>query len=252
MYKKLVSVGLLICLTSQALVQEINPPLITAAGQNRLATVEELIRGGAPINEQNASGFTALIVAAELGHYDIVKFLIDRDADVNVAIKGTRSSCTEEDTPDSPVACASVMPGAEPPYTIRVGWTALHFAVNNQDLKMIALLFNGGANVNAGSHHKTPLMLAAQKGNRAAVTMLLKHGAAIDAKNSGGRTALYYAVAYADKNAEAMPIIEELISAGAQVTEEVRDVKNRRKNKAKITIAFKFPSRRRAGGLVLR
>lgn len=221
-----------------ALVREINPPLIEAAGYNDLDKVRELLQQGAMIDERNERGKTALIIAVELGHYDMAQLLIEKGADVDVTAIGDRFSCTEEDTPDSPVVCAQVLPGGTPPFTVRVGWTALHYAIDRQNQKMVSLLLDNGADANVTGAFKTPLMLASQKGDRVVVRMLLDHGAQVDAHNKGNRTALYYAVAYADKNEGALAVIKELLRAGAHVDKDIDEVKNKRKNKTKIAHAL--------------
>jgi ankyrin repeat protein len=59
-------------------------PLMTAACRAH-ARVEALIRRGANPNIQDKTGMTALMAAASSGRLDMVRFLVDRGADVNGA-----------------------------------------------------------------------------------------------------------------------------------------------------------------------
>ena len=60
-------------------------PLMHAAQKNNVLGVESLILAGASLEEVNAKGETALLIAAKEGHVDIVKQLIQHGAEVNVS-----------------------------------------------------------------------------------------------------------------------------------------------------------------------
>lgn len=122
------------------------------------------------VNLPNSKGETPLMLAAIKGQVDIAKVLIARGADVN-----------------------------------REGWTPLHYAVSapsdeGADLKMVALLIENHAYIDAASPNgTTPLMMAAQYGTRSAVQMLIKEGADPAVKNQQGLTAKDFA-ARADRS----------------------------------------------------
>lgn len=132
------------------------------------------------VNQANSKGETPLMLAAIKGQLDAAKALIARGADVN-----------------------------------REGWTPLHYAVSvpsedGSDLKMVALLIEHHAYIDAASPNgTTPLMMAAQYGTRSAVQLLLKEGADPKAKNQQGQTAIDFAT-----RAERSEVVAWLAQAG--------------------------------------
>jgi len=60
----------------------------------------------------------------------------------------------------------------------RSGWSALHYAASGSDARIVALLLDRGADIDAGSPNRsTPLMMAARYGSEACVSLLLARGA---------------------------------------------------------------------------
>lgn len=132
------------------------------------------------VNQPNSKGETPLMMAAIKGQLDLAKALIARDADVN-----------------------------------REGWTPLHYAVSapsedGSDLKMVALLLQHHAYIDAASPNgTTPLMMAAQYGTRSAVELLIKEGADPKLKNQQGLTAVDFAT-----RADRAEVVRWLAQAG--------------------------------------
>jgi len=104
--------------------------------------------------------------------------------------------------------------GAAPDVADRAGWTALMHAAahpSSGSVPAIRDLVRTGAAVNrrAGPDAKTPLMIAAEKGNELATDELLRSGAQPDLK-SGGKTALDFALAEGNKRcAERLGYVEK-------------------------------------------
>ena len=71
-------------------------PLIAAVLNGDLDIVKVLLQNGAKINKVDASGYTALMWAANLGHIDIAKLLLDNGADVNAEDFTTRTTAFEQ------------------------------------------------------------------------------------------------------------------------------------------------------------
>lgn len=95
--------------------------------------------------------------------------------------------------------------------------TALHVAVELGKPKVIEFLLKSGANPNVTNDqfHETPLHLACNDGNLAAVNLLLSANADADLEDINGVTALMSA-ARAPKNA--LAIVDALIAYGASVS----------------------------------
>ena len=111
------------------------------------------------LNALNASGESPLMMAAIKGEFDLAQKLIAKDAAVN-----------------------------------KTGWTPLHYAATAGDLKMISLLLEQHAFIDAESPNRsTPLMLASMYGSPDAVRLLLTEGADPRVKNQQGLSAIEFA-----------------------------------------------------------
>jgi ankyrin repeat protein len=74
------------------------------------------------------------------------------------------------------------------------GMTALMYAVQCSETKLIEFLINSGANVDAQDYDgRTALMYAARSSRKAIVQLLIKLGADVNATDNQGRTALMFA-----------------------------------------------------------
>jgi ankyrin repeat protein len=101
------------------------------------------------VNVLNASGESALMMAALRGQVVWMQRLLDRGAAVH-----------------------------------KEGWSPIHYAATGPEVKAVALLLERGAPVEALSPDKdTPLMMAARYGVEASVELLLARGASASAKN---------------------------------------------------------------------
>jgi ankyrin repeat protein len=112
-----------------------------------------LIDAGASVNAAKSwrgeTGITALHLAAEAGHTEVVRLLLERCANASSAK--------------------------------RSGWTALHWAAQNGSLDIMRILLQHGADVLAVASYDDhrncqPIHQAAQHGRTQAVELLLKHG----------------------------------------------------------------------------
>jgi ankyrin repeat protein len=159
------------------------PPLIRAAKLGDLEQLRMLLaQPGTDVNQVDAgSGATALFLAAEAGHPDIVELLLARGADVNV-------------------------------YNAKFEATALGRAsflgkldVVEALLKRTGILLDQSDNTGA-----TALIWAASRGHAAVVERLLKAGANSAWPDAAGRSALYYALDHGHMN-----VVECLLAPGA-------------------------------------
>lgn len=114
---------------------------------------------GTNFNLLNAKGESPLMLAALNGLQTQAETLVKKGADVN-----------------------------------KTGWAPLHYAASNGHVKMISLLLEHSAYIDAESPNgTTPLMMAAMYGSQPAVKLLLDEGADPLLKNRQGLTALQFA-----------------------------------------------------------
>ena len=185
-----------------------------AYGQREV--VKLLLKNGALVNfdvKDSAEGddpdCAPLLLAAENGHLDVVKLLLEEKADVNAksSYNTVHQSATPligatlvqsdydrrggpDSRPGSPVAAdrkhgylevvkALVDKGAKMDLTDNLGHAALFYAAANGQLEVVKYLLERGAGVDVDgkNHNGTPLLFAAQNGDVEVVRLLLAKGA---------------------------------------------------------------------------
>ena len=111
------------------------------------------------LNILSAQGESPLMLAALKGQLELVEKMVKKGADVN-----------------------------------KTGWTPLHYAASTGQVKIISLLLENHAYIDAESPNgSTPLMMASMYGTVAAVKLLLEEGADPLLKNQQGLSALQFA-----------------------------------------------------------
>lgn len=128
--------------------------LLWAATHNRPRTAALALAHGAPINGSNTTSNTnaPLVRAINNQHEDMVRFLIEKGADVNL-----RVADQFEDVVNTPLSLA---------------------ASGYEDV--VRLLVSAGASVDGGYDDDPPLWRAAQSGKEKAVRILFDAGAKVD------------------------------------------------------------------------
>jgi ankyrin repeat protein len=111
-------------------------------------TIRGLLEQGAYVDQIDQQGIWPLFLAAQNGHAEAVRALLDGGADANKA------------TADN-------------------GWTPLIWAAENGHAAVVRMLLDGGADANKARTDAgwTPLLMAAQTGHAEVVRMLLDGGA---------------------------------------------------------------------------
>jgi ankyrin repeat protein len=201
-------------------------PLMNAAAFGSIETMKLLIDKGADVNARSTAGATALMwAAADLAK---VRLLVERGADVNVVSESGRTALLLAALSDrsGPIVRLLLTHGANAQVVDSTGMTTLHAATFGNDSDSIAQLVAAGVNVSPGdAQGSTALMNAASEGNLAAVKLLLKKGADVNAvsappanrvKNGtialGSFTPLVLASALGP-----LDVVKTLIAAGADV-----------------------------------
>jgi uncharacterized protein len=135
-------------------------PLIVSLKEENLAVADALLaRPETQVGLLNAAGESALMMAALRGNLDASQRLLARGAPVNKA-----------------------------------GWTPLHYAATGPEPKVVQLLLERGAVVDAEAPNRTtPLMMAARYGKEDSVKLLLAKGADPKRTNDQNMTAADFA-----------------------------------------------------------
>lgn len=164
---------------------------------------------GFDVNKPNTAGYTGLMAAAERGRVDIVKLLLDHKADPNVAGRDAGTAlmlAAENNQPE--IVKLLLDRGADPNRQDHNGWTALLKAAYQGNAKCIEIL---------ASHTKLELdralLVATLMERKDAVKVLLDNGAEVDFRASDGRTPLILAAGKGNKE-----IVELLLQAGADAS----------------------------------
>jgi ankyrin repeat protein len=158
-----------------------SPPLHVAAENGHHEIIRLLLQANAEIDGRSSGGDTALCIAASNGHHLAVAELLKAGANIELAD----------------------------------GWgkTPLSLAAKNRFVPVVVQLVAAGASINhVDTFGDTPLILAAGRGQAQIIAQLLKAKAEVDISNSRGCTALSEAAAMGFST-----IVKRLIRAGANV-----------------------------------
>ena len=161
-------------------------PLIITARDGKLDFVKVLLRyeaniearGTIKIGEEVIEGCTALWIAAANGHFDVVRLLIEQNAEVD-------GRTSKNSTP-------------------------LRAAAFYGHLDTARCLVENGADVNARNNlNSTPLMVTCDNGHLDVTSYLVKHGANINLQDNDGRSCLHCA-----SKGGHVQVVCELLSSG--------------------------------------
>jgi len=164
-------------------------PLVAALTGEHFGIAELLIRNGAgaTVNVRGNLGRTPLHSAAYYGYVEVVRFLLEHNADFN----------SRDSEGSTPLHHASYDGGSRK-----------HPNVPRLLAEVAQLLLQHGADVNARQHYdRTPLHVAVVLGTVEVARMLLEHGATVIEEDENGRTA--FQVALDRGNYESMKLLSE-------------------------------------------
>jgi uncharacterized protein len=140
--------------------------LMKAVEHNDAAAVKTLIAQGVDVSELDG-GDAPLVMAAYLGHADIVKLLLDAGADITAVDPSMKATALHAAAYAGRTDAARVL--IEHGIDIdkqgpNNGYTALHDAVWQNNIDTAKVIIGGGANLDLVSHAgETPLQFAKSK-----------------------------------------------------------------------------------------
>ncbi len=156
-----------------------------AVKRNDGGSVTELLQRGFDPNTPDPSGNIALVLALQAENFAVAEALMARPGlNVNALNQSGESALMMAALRGNLAWCERLL--ARGASINKPGWTALHYAAAGPEPKVVKLLLDRGAVVDAESPDKTtPLMMAARYGPEEGVTLLLAHGA--DPKRTNAR-----------------------------------------------------------------
>ena len=169
--------------------------------------VIEAINSGANVNAKDKYGYTALMLAAENGHIEIVNTLIKAGTDIkNDGRRALRLAASKGHTE---IVNALINAGAD---VKNDGASALIGATENGHTEIVNALIEAGADLNAKDKYGMTALMCAL--NTEIVNALIEAGAD-DLTNKWGQTALIYAAGHIPAK-----IVNALIDAGLYVKQK--------------------------------
>jgi ankyrin repeat protein len=184
----------------------------SAAGEASHAVVATLLQYGAEVNSADSIGCTPLMLAAAIGDARMCELLLASGADPNAATTGASE---DFDLLETPLVAAAwdghedavkvlLQGGAVTEQRLATGNTALHEAVEAEQVAVVRQLVTHGADSNARGRDKgaTPLHVAVWKFSEkraeasptaAIATVLIEHGADVSLEDERGHSAVHHA-----------------------------------------------------------
>ncbi len=186
--------------TQQDIAQETIDQFVGAA-HGDFSTVRALLEAQPEIVDKSATWVeTAVEAAAQMGRSDIVQYLLDHGAPLEIctaAMLGMNSEVAGMLNEDPALIEAK---GAH-------GLPLMWYPAITGNQPLASLLLEHGADVNAGEAANTPLHGAAGFGKAGMVAWLLEHGSNLNPHDYEGKTPL--ACALANKHTQAASILRE-------------------------------------------
>lgn len=150
---------------------------------------EVLISHGANIDYKTTSETTLLVLAVRGNNQELVELLIKNNADINFSKKGEGSALENAifntiNGKGSKIAEYLISKGAYLTIGSRLGFSELHWAVNQNSLTLVKKVLDYSAPVdNEDTEGNTPLILAVVNNNIEIASLLINSGADVNTKS---------------------------------------------------------------------
>ena len=150
--------------------------MMRAVKANDHERVKRLVDGGADVNALESNGDALLVMAAYLGHTNVVRVLLEAGADVTAVDPGMQATALHAAAYAGRTAAAALLIehgidiDRQGPYN---GYTALHDAIWQNNIDTASVIIEAGANLSLRNHEgQTPLEFARSKHRREIVDMI--------------------------------------------------------------------------------
>lgn len=201
--------------------------LAEASGQDPAARLIAAVRGGdtqgygklivqvgsVSLRDRGGNGLVALAVFAR--NEDILADLLRRGAPVDgIGTLGKSALGIASRNGDEAMVAQLLAAGADPSAVAKDGEPPIVDAIRSGKTQVLRLLAQSGANVSqaSGELKLTPVMIAIEQGNQAALDVLLDMGPDLEKQDLHGQTALYWAI-----HAGHIEVVERLVGGNANM-----------------------------------
>lgn len=150
--------------------------VMKAVQKDDVAGLQALIARGADVNELDPNGDAPLVMAAYLGHTEIVRLLLDAGADVTAVDPGMKATALHAAAYAGRTDAARLL--IEHGIDIdrqgpKNGYTALHDAIWENNIDTARVIIDAGADLTLTSHSgETPLDFARSRHRREIIAMI--------------------------------------------------------------------------------
>lgn len=189
-------------------------PLMFVTQANDVDALKKLIEwADVDLDEQDADGFSAAMIAAAAGHVEAFRLLLHAGANIKLQNKYGETAITLAELNRNGEVLEQVILeyALEEGQKGSAGFYALHRAAKRGDFDLVHTLVSRCYDVNASdADGYTPLMLAAKSGHGSVCQLLISSGAKCDIENARNETALALARENGNGNEAENVILDEL------------------------------------------
>lgn len=189
-------------------------PLMFVTQANDVDALKKLIEwADIDLDEQDADGFSAAMIAAAAGHVEAFRLLLHAGANIKLQNKYGETAITLAELNQNGEVLEQIILeyALEEGQKGSAGFYALHRAAKRGDFDLVHTLVSRCYDVNASdADGYTPLMLAAKSGHGSVCQLLISSGAKCDIENARNETALALARENGYGNEAENVILDEL------------------------------------------